>query len=298
MPKLFGLRNKKKLDNVDLKLEERGLRWLEKVAKAPHQEPWVITVLQYAWTAGPVTLAAAYFGYYLAYGSLMPLSRTYYFLGYSVIAVAMGVGYRLIYNLTHGRRVIADRNNLLDLIDQIPELIYLVRDLGQRNISEEARRIHSAGILLRKMDLGPEWVATAIEDLTGNGRLSKQAERIEIFRRAGLYHRMRDVIEETREETEATYQVLRENHPRTAEAFKKRLTGHVARPHHGQKREPLFIERILSAMEEDNENLMTMSDVEEMLTLCFELICGREIAYLKIEYTGHWHLAKALDRLE
>ena len=69
-------------------------------------------------------------------------------------------------------------------------------------------------------------------------------------------------------------------------------------PHHGQRREPLFIERIFSAIEEDNEDLMTMNDVEEMLNLCFELICGREIPYLKIEYTGHWHLAKALDRLE
>ena len=298
MLRLFGLRRKKKLDEVDLKLEERGLRWLEKVARAPHQEPWIVIILQYAWTAGPVTLAAAYFGFYLAYGTLMPISRAYYFLGYSVIAVAMGVGYRLIYNVTHGRRVAQDRNSLLNLIDQIPELIYLVRDLSQRNLSEDARRIHSAGILLRKLDLGPEWVSTAIEDLTGNTRLSRQAERIEIFRRAGLYHRMRDIIEEAREETETTYQALRENHPRTAEALKKRLKGVVARPHHGQKREPLFIERVLSAIEEDNENLMTMNDVEEMLTLCFELICGREIAYLKIEYTGHWHLAKALDRLE
>ncbi|OED44895.1 hypothetical protein ACH42_06390 [Endozoicomonas sp. (ex Bugula neritina AB1)] len=298
MPKLFGLRKNKKLDKVDLQLEERGLRWLEKVARAPHQEPWLVVILQYAWTAGPVTLVAAYFGFYLAYGTLMPISRAYYFLGYSVIAVAMGVGYRLIYNVTHGRRVAKERNNLLNLIDQIPELIYLVRDLSQRNLTEDARRIHSAGILLRKLDLGPEWVSTAIEDLTGNTILSKQAERIEIFRRAGLYHRMRDVIEEAKEETDKTYQTLRENHPRTAEALKKRLNGIVARPHHGQKREPLFIERVLSAIEEDNENLMTMNDVEEMLTLCFELICGREIAYLKIEYTGHWHLAKALDRLE
>ena len=56
---------KKKLENVDLKLEGRDLRWLEKVARATHQEPWSVTILQFAWTAGPVTLMAAYFGYYL-----------------------------------------------------------------------------------------------------------------------------------------------------------------------------------------------------------------------------------------
>ncbi|MGB1272385.1 MAG: hypothetical protein ACPG5T_09940, partial [Endozoicomonas sp.] len=189
--KASGLHNNKKklapkqLDNVDLQLEERGLRWLEKVARAPHQEPWGVTILQYAWTAGPVTLFAAYFGYYLAYGQVMPLERTFYFIGYSAIAVAMGISFRVFHNTTHGRQVAKDKNNLLSLIDQIPELIYLVRNLGQRNLSEEARRIHSAGILLRKLDLGPEWVATAIEDLTGNHKLARQAEQIEIFRKAG-----------------------------------------------------------------------------------------------------------------
>ncbi|MFK0572541.1 hypothetical protein, partial [Endozoicomonas sp.] len=289
---------KKKLENVDLKLEGRDQRWLEKVARAPHQEPWSVTILQYAWTAGPVTLMAAYFGYYFAYGVMMPLERAFYFLGYSVIAVALGVGYRLFHNMTHGRQQANERITLLSLIDQIPELIYQVRDLGQVNMTEEQRRIHSAGILLRKLDLGPEWVSTAIEDLTGNQQLAKQAERIEIFRRAGLYNRMQDIIEEAREEADKAFQSLNEHHPRTAEALKKRLNGIVALPHHGQKREPLFIERILSAIEEGNENLMTLHDVEEMLTLCFELICGREIAYLKIEYTGHWDLARALDKLE
>ncbi len=289
---------KKKLENVDLKLEGRDLRWLEKVARAPHQEPWSVTILQFAWTAGPVTLMAAYFGYYFAYGVMMPLERAFYFLGYSVIAVALGVGYRLFHNMTHGRQQARDRISLLNLIDQIPELIYQVRDLGQVNMTEEQRRIHSAGILLRKLDLGPEWVSTAIEDLTGNQQLAKQAERIEIFRRAGLYNRMQDIVEEAREEADKAWISLNENHPRTAEALKKRLNGVVARPHDGQKREPLFIERVLSAIEEGNENLMTLHDVEEILTLCFELICGREIAYLKIEYTGHWDLARALDKLE
>ncbi len=298
MPRLPPIIKRRTPDTGDLQLEERGLRWLEKVASAPHQEPWSVTILQYAWTAGPVTLLAAHFGYYLAYGEFMPLERALYFIGYSIIAIALGISTKLFYNMTHGLQVKQDRSSLLNLIDQIPELIYMVRDLGQRNISEDARRIHSAGILLRKLDLGPEWVATAIKDLTGNNELAGKAEKIEIFRRAGLYHRMRDVIEEASTDTEEAYQQLRENHPRTAEAMKKRLEGIVARPHQGQKRETLFIERILSAIDEDNEDLMTLHDVEEILTLCFELICGRQIAYLKIEYIGHWGLAKALDRLE
>lgn len=109
---------------------------------------------------------------------------------------------------------------------------------------------------------------------------------------------MRDIVHEVSEDTERYHNELKELHPRIAKALKNRLSGIVARPHEGQPREPLFIERILTASERDNEELMTLHDVEEILILCFELICGREISWLKIEYTGRWDLAKALDRLE
>lgn len=297
MASLFSIR-KQKLNDNDLQLEERDLSWLEKVARAPHQEPWSITILQYAWTAGPVTLLAASTGYYIGYGTMMPLDRTLYFIGYSIVAVFLGLFTKLMYNMTHVRRVTKDKNNLLSVIDRIPEIICMVRDLAQRNMTEEGRRIHSAGILLRKLDLGPEWVSTAVEDITGDPKLARKAEQIEIFRRAGLYNRMRDIVAEVSETTEQFYNELKELHPRTAEALKNRLSGIVSRPHEGQPREALFIERILSASERDNEELMTLHDVEELLTLCFELICGREISWLKIEYTGRWNLAKALDRLE
>ena len=297
MARLPWLRRAKDPDN-DLHLEERDLRWLEKVARAPHAEPWSITILQNAWTAGPVTLLAASAGYYIGYGTRMPLDRTLYFIGYSIVAIFLGIATRLLYSMTHGRKVEKDHNNLLSVIDRIPELIYMVRDLAQRNMTEDARRIHAAGILLRKLDLGPEWVSTAVEDLTGDATLARQAEQIEIFRRAGLYHRMRDLVEAAAEARDRVYQSLKEHHPRAAEALKNRLNGIVTRPHEGLPREALFIERILTASERDNVELMTLHDVEEMLTLCFELICGREIAYLKIEYTGSWDLAKNLDKLE
>ena len=283
---------------TDFHLEGRNLNWLEKVARAPHQEPWSVTILQYAWTAGPVSLLAAYAGYYFGYGGIMPLERALYFVGYSLVAIALGLATKLLYNLTHVRKVNKDRNNLLSVIDRIPEIIYMTRDLAQSQMTEDARRINSAGILLRKLDLGPEWVSMAVEDITGDSQLARKAEQIEMFRRAGLYNRMQDIIRETSNEAEQYSEKLKELHPRIAEALKNRLSGIVARPRHGQSREALFIERILTASERDNEELMTLHDVEEILTLCFELICGREISWLKIEYTGRWDLAKALDRLE
>lgn len=53
-------------------------------------------------------------------------------------------------------------------IDRLPGLIYMARDLRLANLGQDSRRIESAGILLRKFDRGPEWIAAAIKDLTGN----------------------------------------------------------------------------------------------------------------------------------
>ena len=50
-------------------------------------------------------------------------------------------------------------------IDRLPGLIYMARDLRLANLRKDSRRIESKGILIRKFDLGPEWIAAAIEDL-------------------------------------------------------------------------------------------------------------------------------------
>ena len=45
-------------------------------------------------------------------------------------------------------------------------------------------------------------------------------------------------------------------------------------------RDEHFIERVMAAIEHDNDLLMTLQDVEEMVILAFELISGREIPVL------------------
>lgn len=69
-------------------------------------------------------------------------------------------------NPCHNYFRIPDKNKLMKSIDRLPGLIYMVRDLRLANLGKDSRRIESASILLRKFDLGPEWIA--IEDLTGN----------------------------------------------------------------------------------------------------------------------------------
>ena len=290
--------NNRAINNTSLKLEGRGQRWLEKMVKAPHQEPWSITFLQFAWTAGPVTMIAAASAYYTAYGTTLPVERALYFLGYSLIAGLLGLAAKLVYNVTRGRKQQQAKRVMLETIDRLPELIHRVRDLQLENLSVDSRRTESAGMLLHRTDLSPSGLVSVIEDLTNDNELARKAEHIEMYRRAGLYNRMRDLVGETEAQTETACQLLRQTHPRIATSLQQRLQGRAPDPRDGRIREGLFLERILSAIEQDNDALMTLHDVEEMLALCFELICDRRIAYLKFEYNGRWHLARALDRLE
>ncbi|MCP1366340.1 hypothetical protein BIS06_14035, partial [Halomonas sp. BBD48] len=80
--------------------------------------------------------------------------------------------------------------------------------------------------------------------------------------------------------------------------LRQRFEGHAPDIRHGVARDDNFIERVLAAIEQDDELLMTLQDVEEMIVLAFELISGRRIPMLTFEYRGRWRLAQALDALE
>ncbi|MCL6416455.1 hypothetical protein MIB92_12400 [Aestuariirhabdus sp. Z084] len=279
-------------------LEEKGNHWLNRVVSAPNKEPWGITLASLAWTAGPATYLAAVGGYYIGYGEMISFDRTLYFFAYSVIAGLLGICFKLIYNVTAGNKEADQKRKLTKTIDELPDIIHRVQDLQLENLSEETRKIEAAGMLLTKLDLGPEWISTAVEDLSNNQKLAGQARKIETFRRAGLYHRMQDEINKAAFAAQEAADELRQTHPQIAHSLLQRMQGIAPSSKLGRARDPLFIERILSAIEHDNAELMTLKDVEEMLTLCFELICGREIAYLKFDYNGAWDIAKAFDRLE
>ncbi len=295
----FTRRSAKKKSSEQLELDTRDQHFLEQVANTPNKEPMAVTLMLLAWTAGPVTLLTVSAATWISSGEFLPMDRVIYFLAYSAIAGLLGLLTKIIYSTVEARKESKNNTLLLSAIDRLPEIIYMVRDLRLVNLGPDNRRIESAGILLRKFDLGPQWIACAIEDLTGNTDIAKGAERIEIYRRAGLYNRMNDLVQTLAPISEPYIANLRQTHPRIANAMAERLKGQALDIHKGQPREPLFLERILAAIEEENDELITLPDVEHLLSLCFELLCGRSITYLKVEYKGgDWNLTKAIHRLE
>jgi len=77
------------------------------------------------------------------------------------------------------------------------------------------------------------------------------------------------------------------------------FTGNLSgRLKYGVRREKHFLQRVMSAIENNNPFIMTFRDVEEMMILAFELISGREIPTLIFSYPGNWKHASALDEVE
>ncbi|WP_163832833.1 hypothetical protein [Spartinivicinus ruber] len=281
-----------------VQLTNRPRHWLEQLHIKAQDEPWGITMVSFAWTAGPVTYLAALAGYYAGYGAWMPIDKGIYFVGYSVVAGILGILSKYLYHLTTGSKLKQQQKTIRQAIASLPPLVWKVRDLSLASLTEEARKYQAASYLLQQANLGAEGIEVAVYELTEDHELALQAKRIEVLRQAGLPSRMIDLIHQIEAQANEANEKLRANYPQLADQLSERLRGIAPSPQHGRQRSPLFIERILSAIEQDNYELMTLADTEELFTLTLELLCDREISYLKIEYQGTQDIAKAITRLE
>ncbi|GAB6040307.1 hypothetical protein [Endothiovibrio diazotrophicus] len=279
-------------------LHRDGPEWLDRIAGAARAEPWQVTLLKLAWTAGPATFLAASLGYYLGYGRFAPFENLQFFFYYTVVSGVVGLAAGIFTRATYGERRKAAEEALLEVVDRLPDLIAAVRDLHLESLEPQVRRLEAVGLLLQRVDLDSEALALAVEDLGAGRALAEQAAKIDIYRQAGLHSRVRELAEEAREAAQPVIAALAEWAPQVAALLRQRLNGHAPSFNEGVPRDSNFIERTLSAMEQEEERLMTLLDAEEMLVLACELINGRHIPMLLFTYRGRWELAQATDQLE
>lgn len=279
-------------------LAREGNEQIQRLSEAVEKEPWSINFLQLIWTAGPVTVIGLYGGYYVGYGKAPPAQTLIYFISFTVLSGVLGLLAKVIYNMTRGQEREDAEENFRETIDKLADLILGVRDLIVDSQDGEARQREAALQLLRKVNLSAEGVAFACQELTGDAELARLLSRIDTYRRAGLYSRVKDLETSYRERIETALLYLQESSPEAASVLRERFQGKAPHLERGVPRDEHFIERTLAAIEEDNDLIMTLQDVEEMLILAFEMLCGREIPMLTFHYSGRWRLAKALDTLE
>ncbi|MEX1197889.1 MAG: hypothetical protein WEB57_08530 [Pseudohongiellaceae bacterium] len=282
----------------DVSLDRETNERLEQFARSARRVRVSRSLLGLAWTAGPVTAIGLYGGYYIGFGQTPPTQHLIYFVSFTVLSGLIALVAKVVYDSTWGYAGEQAEKDVEEVIDKLGDLILSVRDLMIGSYEEEPRRREAAVQLLQRVDLAPGGVAFAAEELTGDAGLGQLLSEIDIFRRAGLYSRIRDVHAEHGADFEQRIAELHQVSPVAATMLRQRYHGEVAHLHHGVPRTEHFVERVLAAIEQDNLLLVTMADVESMLTLAFELISGRQIPILVFNYRGRWRLAKALDRME
>ncbi|KGK00316.1 hypothetical protein [Thalassotalea sp. ND16A] len=296
--KLLSFLNSENSAKDHLQIQQSGQRRIDRMAQSGVGKSSLWSLAEVGWTAGPVTFLAAQGGYYLGFGSWLPNENLIFFVGYTVLMGVIAVLVKFIYKATKGQVLADAKEQLLLVIGGLPDFIFSVRDLTLSRMEPESRRYESARILLQKSDLGPQWLSLAVNSIIDSPVISRAVADIEIYWRAGMYSRIHDINQELSTDISAALASLEPDRPRLARLLEQRLHGKKNTLRSGVEREPFFIERIFSAIEEDNEDIMGLSDVEEVLTLAFELLSGRRIPMLVVNCVGSSQMAIATEKLE
>jgi len=296
--KLLSFLSADKSVKDNLQIQQSGLRRIDRMAQSGVGKSSLWGLAEVGWTAGPVTFIAAQGGYYLGFGTWLPNKNLIFFVGYTVLMGVIAILVKFIYKATKGQVIDDAKEQLLLVIGSLPDFILSVRDLTLSRMEPESRRYESARILLQKSDLGPQWLSLAVNSIIDSPVIAGAVADIEIYWRAGMYSRIHDINQELSDEISVALATLEADRPRLARLLENRLQGKKNTLRSGVEREPFFIERIFSAIEEDNEDIMGLSDVEEMLTLAFELLSGRRIPMLVVNSVGSSKLTIATEKLE
>lgn len=276
----------------------RTAEFLRDFQRALRRESWGRNIIQLAWTAGPVTYLALQGGYLLGYGQSAPHALFVYFGAYTIIAGAVAILVRVIHRATRGRVEEHGTRILRDCLDQLPRLLLAARDQALESYSREDARLLGAKHLLSNPDASEAAVATAVQGLGGSSDLAEVFRRIEVYRGNGMSSRVKDERTAAAADIEKLVAGLRERSPDTAALVEQRSFGRPPSKRRGRVRTEGFIERALAAESEDNARLMSLSDVEEVLTLAIELLVGRSITLVSFDFSGDRQIAEAWASLE
>ncbi|MFP4562253.1 MAG: hypothetical protein ACLFRY_02995 [Spirochaetia bacterium] len=272
--------------------------FLRALGETARREPWKRTLLQLAWTAGPVTYLALQGGYVIGYGQSAPPNLFIYFAFYTVIAGAASVVLRIIYNATRGERVNELQEKVDLVLDRLPDLIMHIRDHQLSRYTGEDRLHLAAKFLLENTDATEGTVHYAVYALTGDRKLAETAERIDILRKNGLASLVADEFNAIHERVSKQAEKLKTASAGLSDILLQRFKGDPPSTKRGRPRSRGFINRVLASLEEENLNLISLTDIEEMLTLAFEFVAGRRFKIFSIRYYGTTKFTESSGRVE
>lgn len=271
---------------------------LARLRGAARKESWGRTVLNLAWTAGPATYLALHGAYLIGYGSPPPQQLILYFGIYTVIAGFVAVLMRFVYNAVRGHEEEEGKQALEEVLEKLPDLVSAARNANLESYDDDGRLTLAAKYVIEDPDASPTDVSQAVLDLTGSNHLASAAAAAEVYRQHGLTARVHDLYASVAQELGEALESVAERSTAVAQLMRRRFNGLAPTKRAGRIRVEGFIERVFSAGEQDDESLVTMSDVEEVLTLCFELLNRRSYPVLMLNYSGGHAFTAASARLD
>lgn len=286
-------------DNKQIILDRENNEQSRRLKRSLNKVKWSHALMQIFWTAGPVTTLGLIGGYYIGYGTMPSLQLLIYFVSFTVFSGIIGLVAKVVYDGTRGHLKEQSERDILTVTEKLADLILIARDKVVQGYEGEARQREAALQLLRRIDQSPYGVTVAFTDLTGDREIGEIMGRIFTYRRIGLQTKVRELYIHHNDQIQVAVKKLKEKSPQAAKELKDWFTGNTSGSlKYGVRREKYFLQRVMSAIDNDNPYLMTFRDVEEMMILAFELINGREIPTLIFSYPGYWRYASALDEME
>ncbi|AOX00613.1 hypothetical protein BJP34_15220 [Moorena producens PAL-8-15-08-1] len=296
---MFYSNNKVKNNKVNnLALSAVGESVIHQIASAIKQESWLFAFLKIAWTAGPVTFLGLYGGHYLGYGNPPSVENVIYFTAYTMIAGLIAIVVRIGKQAFYAPRVQEAEWQLLTVIDQLFELYFAARNTYIKSYPPEEQALVGAWWILRNGSASEDLLEEATFDITQDDVIARTMKRIESYRKQGIYCLIEKEYQAISDRLDQKLAHLHNNFPGIAELVNQRLQGKAPSLREGLKRPIGFLERTLTAANQESLDVMTFHDSLGILTLTIELLSGRVILVLDPVFKGRNDLKKAKEAFD
>lgn len=275
-----------------------GEQFVKRVSRAFHSTPWYLTLLNLAWTAGPVTYLALQGGHYLSFGKAVAPGIFMYFAGYTVIAGVLAGFASLIRHMVLEPRRERVEQLLLNAVERLFLLYHSVRNEYLNTYPREEQAVIAAWWSCRSAATDVDVLEEAIRDVTGDDGLAHAMKRVEHYRRQGFVDLMRQEYTQHAEKITSFVATLSPKYPGLAQHIQNRFEGNAPSLRFGQERPAGFIERLIIMEENDSLQMATPDDVVAMIHLTLELLLGRRVIALYPRFNGYKRLDESREAFD
>jgi uncharacterized protein YhhL (DUF1145 family) len=279
--------------------ERDGERYIERILEEVYSHNWRNSLFVILFMAGPITYLGLQVGYYVGYGKFAPWNIFMYFACFTMVVMGLEIGLRLIGGLMNKQKQKNTERQVKTVLGGVFSLISVLRNQRIAREEPELRKYDAALEVLKNAHAEVRAIETAVRTLTDDENIAKIAADIEVYRRAGMNIYVGDIVKQHENEILSACEKLREIRGDVADWLSYRLSGLAPSMRDGLERSDGFIERILAWIDNDDSNadLLRPRDFEELATFAFELMVGREIPLLWIEFQGNKKLNDAAAEL-